>query len=401
MTKKLVCVTDCPTPYRLHLFEILHQELLSRGLLFEVLFTSITAPGRFWRCDPNSLPFPCRIVFGLHPVRRGIAFHLNPGIIWSVLKTRPTWLLIGGGWHIPTSSLLAVIASVSLRNTCVILWSEANYASALYEGGLVAAFRRFIMQRADVFAVPGQVAETTIRDIWKIEHKAFIRLPNLVDEDAYGTGVQDLRLRRQELRRRRGLQNDDLLLLWPARLHEQTKGILNFLRTIEPVYANNRVKILIAGEGPDRGLIEKWLTTSKMSGVQLLGQQSEPSMIELFAIADALLLPSLRDPNPLSVIEGLWAGLPLLISNRCGNWPEAIEQGKNGWMIDPASSKSIQTAFTDLIRKSSSQLAGYGHVSLALARERFVTESCVRAFVDALVNLPDCQARPQEPRLGA
>lgn len=386
-TKKLVCVTDVPTPYRLHLFEILHQELMTHGFSFEVLFMSITAPGRFWRFDLNCINFPHRVTSGFHPNSQGIAYHLNLEMIWSVLRTRPTWLLVGGGWHIPTSSLLTVVASIFLLNTIVILWSEANYASARYKTGIVAAFRRFILKRANVFAVPGQIAETTIRDIWKIEHKQFIKLPNLVDEDTYGNRVREVRLRRQSLRHQRGIEDDDLLLFWPARLHEQTKGILNFLKMIEPVYNNNRIKILIAGEGPDRKRIENWLDNSKISGVQLIGQQSEPYMIELFAIADALLLPSLRDPNPLSVIEGLWAGLPLFISNRCGNWPEAIEQGKNGWVIDPSSIQSTQIAFTDLINKSSVQLLEAGRYSFEIAQNIFSIKPNITAFVDRLVSL--------------
>jgi len=360
---------------------------MTHGFSFEVLFMSITAPGRFWRFDLNCINFPHRVTSGFHPNSQGIAYHLNLEMIWSVLRTRPTWLLVGGGWHIPTSSLLTVVASIFLLNTIVILWSEANYASARYKTGIVAAFRRFILKRANVFAVPGQIAETTIRDIWKIEHKQFIKLPNLVDEDTYGNRVREVRLRRQSLRHQRGIEDDDLLLFWPARLHEQTKGILNFLKMIEPVYNNNRIKILIAGEGPDRKRIENWLDNSKISGVQLIGQQSEPYMIELFAIADALLLPSLRDPNPLSVIEGLWAGLPLFISNRCGNWPEAIEQGKNGWVIDPSSIQSTQIAFTDLINKSSVQLLEAGRYSFEIAQNIFSIKPNITAFVDRLVSL--------------
>lgn len=57
-------------------------------------------------------------------------------------------------------------------------------------------------------------------------------------------------------------------------------------------------------------------------------------MIALYAMSDVFLLPSLSDPNPLSCIEALWAGLPMLISCHCGNYPEVVRLGENGYVFD-------------------------------------------------------------------
>jgi glycosyltransferase involved in cell wall biosynthesis len=46
-------------------------------------------------------------------------------------------------------------------------------------------------------------------------------------------------------------------------------------------------------------------------------------------------LPSLKDPSPLSPIEAIAAGLPILVSSRIGNLEDVLAEGINGWSYDP------------------------------------------------------------------
>jgi glycosyltransferase involved in cell wall biosynthesis len=251
---------------------------------------------------------------------------------------------------------------------------------------MVHSLRQWIANGADAFAVPGRIAAETLRNEWGLDDKPLVPLPNLINEELFGVRVTELRARRSALRRSFGLSNAEFAILWPTRLHERTKGIMNFLRAVEGTL-DSRVKILIAGEGPDRHRLESWLAASSMSGVTLLGWQSEERMLELYASCDLLLLPSLRDPNPLSVIEGLWAGLPLLISDRCGNWPEAVEQGVNGWVVDPMSQTQVRRTFEEILRLTPEQLAGAGSASARIARNKFSTPANVELFADCVVRM--------------
>ncbi len=112
-------------------------------------------------------------------------------------------------------------------------------------------------------------------------------------------------------------------------------------------------------------------------------------MLELYASCDLLLLPSLKDPNPLSVIEALWAGLPLLISDRCGNWPEAVEQGVNGWVVDPTSQTQMRRTFEQVLRLTHDDLARSGAASARIARQKFSTQANVESFADSVMELAE------------
>jgi glycosyltransferase involved in cell wall biosynthesis len=383
---KFVCVTDVPTPYRVHLFEAMAKEFAARGIAFEVYFMARTVPIRSWDLTPSEWRFLHHFGPGMHWTRDSTTFHLNPSIVYRITRDSPRWLLIGG-WHLPTSMALLGARSL-IGNGTTLLWAEANRASMSIRSGIVHRLRQLIGNAADAFAVPGKIAAETLRIDWGLDDKPVVPLPNLIDENLFGVRVSELRARRPALRQSIGLSGEDLGILWPARLHEKTKGIMNFLRAIEGV-PRSRAKILIAGDGLDRRALETWLAASHISGVRLLGWRSEEQMLELYASCDLLLLPSLRDPNPLSVIEALWAGLPLLISDRCGNWPEAVEQGVNGWVIDPTSQTELCRAFEQALRLTEGDLARSGAASARIARQKFSTQRNVESFADCVMKLAE------------
>jgi glycosyltransferase involved in cell wall biosynthesis len=382
---KFVCVTDVPTPYRVHLFEAMSKEFANRGITFEVYFMAMTVPIRSWDLNPSEWEFVHHFGSGMHWTKDSTTFHLNPSIVYRITRQAPRWLLIGGGWHLPTA--IALLGARSLIGGGItLLWAEANRASMSIRSGIVHRLRQLIGNGADAFAVPGSIAAETLRIDWGLDDKPVVPLPNLIDEELFGARVSALRAQRTELRQSIGLSSEDFAILWPARLHEKSKGIINFLRAVEGCLPS-RAKILLAGDGPDRHAIEGWVA-SRISGVRLLGWQSEEQMLELYASCDLLLLPSLRDPNPLSVIEALWAGLPVLISDRCGNWPEAVEQGVNGWIVDPTSQTQMRRAFEQVLLMTKEDLARSGAASARIARQKFSTQANVESFADGVIKLP-------------
>jgi len=63
---------------------------------------------------------------------------------------------------------------------------------------------------------------------------------------------------------------------------------------------------------------------------------------DVFSRASLLVLPSLEDNCPMSVLEAMAAGLPV-IASAVGGVPELIRHEETGLLIDPRSSASINT----------------------------------------------------------
>jgi glycosyltransferase involved in cell wall biosynthesis len=363
---------------------VLQRELDARAVELEVLFMAATEPGRFWQPQAETWQFNGRVVSGAHPAWRSMHMHLNPGIWASVLRHTPTWLIIGGGWQFPSSLGLFLMRPFYRQRTHSLVWAEANHRFSDHLSGTIAHLRRLLLNSADGLIVPGKVAVETAREYWNVSASNVVYWPNLVDETFYFERVAALRTQRDTLRAQYQIPLASRVLFWPARLDEYTKGILNFLRPAVALLPEDAT-IVIAGEGPDRATIEGWLADHPHLDVRLIGHVDQTTILEHLALADVFILPSLRDPNPLSVIEALWAGLPVLVSINCGNWPEAVEVGKNGWLIDPEQLQETQAALQDLLSYSPERLRMMGERSLEIARTNFSSHDCTRRFVDSLL----------------
>ncbi|HED37344.1 MAG TPA: glycosyltransferase [Ignavibacteria bacterium] len=346
-----------------------------------------SVPIRHWDVDTSSWQFSFKVARGIHVHIGSTSFHFNPSTIWRVMVNPPKWLLVGGSWNIPTSFISIFITKILHRKSSrIILWAEANRYSMVRKSGLTFFVRRLLAKTVDIFAVPGELAADTIKNEWGVQAAEFKWLPNLIDENKFNAVKKDIV--KPSIVALKEKDNIDfcsnIILLWPARLHENTKGILNFLMPLKENLPDSNVKILIAGEGPDGESIKKWVRENLAGSVILIGQKSEAEMLELYSIADVLLLPSIRDPNPLSVIEGLWSSLPLFISTHCGNQLEAVKEGYNGWIVEPNSSSSICNAFNSLCTTSKKELEIYGCNSLSIARKKFNSDVAIKKFFDSV-----------------
>jgi glycosyltransferase involved in cell wall biosynthesis len=382
----IVCVTNVPTPYRLHLFDALNREAQKRGARFQVAFMAPSLPDRRFHEDLQCSDADLRIYNGWRCALRERILHLNPGLVWSLVR-RPPKFLITGGWCDFTSALILLIFPTFRRSTLVLSWVEDNSNKIKHKSGVIASVRTFLLRRCHAFVVPGSIAKQTVKINYHIQDRKFLTLPNIVDEQIFSDRVKSLRTKQLELRAELGLSPSQKIVVCCARIEERLKGLMNFLGHVKDLWTDNMV-LLVAGTGPDVARTQSWLKENAMSGkVCLLGHQKTDALLRLLAVADAFVLPSLADANPLSAIEAAWAGLPLLLSSHCGNWPELVLPGVNGWVFDPSEAGDVRAGFAELAAASAQELRAMGTVSENRARLLYSTQSTVRAFLDDIYSL--------------
>ena len=106
-------------------------------------------------------------------------------------------------------------------------------------------------------------------------------------------------------------------------------------------------------------------------------------MAEYYMKSDCLILPSFSDPSPLSLVEACCCSMPLLVSTRCGNHYETVENGRNGYTFDPDNHSEIKQAFESLMDKRG-EWAEMGKVSYNLYEKNFEQNSVLHRFINTL-----------------
>ena len=138
----------------------------------------------------------------------------------------------------------------------------------------------------------------------------------------FHNGVRILPQRDGELRRRFGIPTDAPLILAAGRVESQKRfdHVLDIASQLIPQYPTLRV--LIAGEGPDRDVLEQQLASRHLTdSIRFTG--FIPDLAEIIGDADVFLLTSDQEGTPNVLLEAMAAGVASLAFG-IGSVPEIM-----------------------------------------------------------------------------
>jgi glycosyltransferase involved in cell wall biosynthesis len=179
---------------------------------------------------------------------------------------------------------------------------------------------------------------------------------------------------RRRIRDEFGFLQDDFVIVQVARLHT-LKDHATAIRTIDRLrQAIPKVRLLLAGEGEQRPALELQIQKLGLEHfVKLAGSRQD--VPELMAASDAFLLTSISEGIPLTVIEAMAAGLPV-VSTAVGGIPEMIRHGETGFLT-PAGDDLALAAALQLLHDDRDQAVAIRELAALEARSRFSLESMI------------------------
>jgi glycosyltransferase involved in cell wall biosynthesis len=124
------------------------------------------------------------------------------------------------------------------------------------------------------------------------------------------------------------------------------KGLPTLVEAINQI---DRAVLVVAGAG--ERLLRSTIEQTLQGRVRFVGTCKE--MSELYAAADALVLPTLHEPFGLPVLEAMACGVPVVVSRRAGV-AELITDGVDGLLLeDPTDAAELTRAIARILDDSS------------------------------------------------
>jgi glycosyltransferase involved in cell wall biosynthesis len=142
------------------------------------------------------------------------------------------------------------------------------------------------------------------------------------------------------------------------------------------------IDLVIAGDGSCRAALETTAAKLRVAErVHFLGYRPDPAA--LLANADVFVLPSLVEGFPLSVVEAMAAGVPVVATD-IGGTREAVEHERTGLLVPPRDAAALAAA----IRRTLSE-PGATSTRVAAARDRVTRELSAPAIAARVTAIYD------------
>jgi glycosyltransferase involved in cell wall biosynthesis len=242
------------------------------------------------------------------------------------------------GWNLPGTAIM--LHWSLLRNIPCVLMSDSNE----HDGPRIwwkDAVKRCFVTQCDAAFVGGSGSRQYV-NLLGMSAESIYDGYDVVDNEHFRLGAEKARASDGAIRGSLGLPRQYFLAC--ARF-EQKKNLRRLIEAYAEYVQQTGVcswSLVIAGDGPSRGELQ---LLAKAQGVAekvifkgFVGYEDLPA---IYGLARALIHPSTTEQWGLVVNEAMAAGLPVVVSNRCGCVGDLVTNGLNGFTFNPWSTEEI------------------------------------------------------------
>jgi N-acetyl-alpha-D-glucosaminyl L-malate synthase BshA len=227
---------------------------------------------------------------------------------------------------------------------------------------------RYSIEQSDgVTSISRYLLDRTLRD-FDIKRPIEV-IPNFVNCDLYFR-QPDPKLRAE------WAPNGEVILMHLSNFRP-VKRILDAVEIFVMVRERMPAKLVMIGDGPDRGPAEQLVRTRGVENdVIFLGKQN--GVQAKLSQADLFLLPSQLESFGLAALEAMACEVPVIATN-VGGVPEVVEHGVDGYLVEPGDVKLAAKYAIDLLSRAD-RAREVGLLARAHAKEKFCANDVIPKY---------------------
>jgi N-acetyl-alpha-D-glucosaminyl L-malate synthase BshA len=227
---------------------------------------------------------------------------------------------------------------------------------------------RFSIEQSDgVTAISQYLLNQTLKD-FDIKRPIEV-IPNFVNCDLYTRKPQP------------GLREQWAPSGEPILMHLSNFRPVKRLTDVVEIFALVRgkmpAKLVLIGDGPDRGAAEYLIRKKKLQkDILFLGKQDQ--VYEKLAVADLFLMPSQLESFGLAALEAMACEVPVIATN-VGGVPEVVEHGVDGYLVEPGDVKTAATYAIEILSRAD-RGREMGQIARINAKKKFCANDVIPTY---------------------
>jgi glycosyltransferase involved in cell wall biosynthesis len=243
--------------------------------------------------------------------------------LYNIIKKVQPGLIMSYNWGGTDALWLGKIAKVKR-----IVHSEHgfNIDESKYTSKSRDFLRMLLYRLASRIIVVSSYLDIMMKEKYFLRSGCVSFIPNGINTDHFCPDSGD----RERVRRRLGFTDEDIVVVFCGRL-DPVKNfgfMLEIIKYCKGIRGN--IKLLIIGDGPEGRRIREMAAVQKIDEkLRLVGERG--NVLPFLRASDVFLITSFREQMPISVLEAMSVGLPIL-APRTGELPSIIEYGKEGFL---------------------------------------------------------------------
>jgi L-malate glycosyltransferase len=155
------------------------------------------------------------------------------------------------------------------------------------------------------------------------------------------------------------------------------KRVPDCVEIFAQVRAKMPAKLLLIGDGPERGAAEYLVRKKKLQkDVLFLGKQDQ--VYRLLSDADLFLLPSQLESFGLAALEAMACEVPVIATN-VGGVPEVVEHNVDGYLVEPGDVAAASRYAIDLLSRAD-RGREMGELARINAKKKFCANDVIPSY---------------------
>jgi len=316
----------------------------------------------------------------------GLSYHKNPTkaygklyflpmpfFIKEVIRYKPDVIILN---EFNLANIYALFFRFFYKSTKFLLLVESDpgLGNVVHEKNTIRYFyRKHILKKVDLVLTNNQLGVDYLTKYLEVN-------PDKVKKAPYLTSCPEISTKEQVTNK------TSIKFLYVGQLI-QRKGLIYLLRVLNtlPEEIKNIIHVDIVGGGDLEVELQDYANKHKLGFVQFRGKLPFEELSDFYHDADCFVLPTLHDYRALVGFEALCYGCMVIDSIYDGARFEVVENGENGYIIDPENIEEFKNAIIKIVTNKKDRKR-FKEYSLKKSKN-FTYEQCNQNLTSAIEEL--------------